>query len=207
MYGSAVLLDMNVDEDPTMTAQTTFLPPETSSAATRNMLIAATVGAAVSVSLGTYGRVHSATGVPNLVFVEVRRMLPLKAWLTTIAFVLAIAQLISALAMWGKIQVRGRWVAPAHRWTGTAAFLVSLPVAYHCLWAVGFQTTTTRTLLHSLFGCAFYGAFTTKMMLLRAKGLPGWTLPIAGGLLVALLTGLWLSSSLWFFTNVGFPGF
>ena len=190
-----------------MTSPSTISPTATASAAPRKMLTAAAVGAAVSISLGTYGRVHNATGVPNLVFVEVRRMLPLKTWLATIAFVLAIVQLISALAMWGKLPIRGRWVAPAHRWTGTAAFLVSLPVAYHCLWAVGFQTTTTRTLLHSLFGCAFYGAFTTKMILLRAKRLPGWTLPVAGGLLVALLTGLWLSSSLWFFTNVGFPGF
>ena len=190
-----------------MTSPATISPTATASAAPRKMLTAAAVGAAVSISLGTYGRVHNATGVPNLVFVEVRRMLPLKAWLATIAFVLAMVQLISALAMWGKLPIRGRWVAPAHRWTGTAAFLVSLPVAYHCLWAVGFQTTTTRTLLHSLFGCAFYGAFTTKMILLRAKRLPGWTLPVAGGLLVALLTGLWLSSSLWFFTNVGFPGF
>lgn len=189
-----------------MTAQATLSRPEITSAMNRKILIAAAVGAAVSVSLGAYGRIHNATGVPNLVFVEVRRMLPLKAWLATIAFVLAIAQLVSALAMWGKLPISGRWVAPAHRWTGTVAFLVSLPVAYHCLWAVGFQTATTRTLLHSLFGCAFYGAFTCKMMLLRAKGLPGWTLPVAGGLLVALLTGLWLSSSLWFFTNVGFPG-
>jgi hypothetical protein len=32
----------------------------------------------------------------------------------------------------------------------------------------------------------------------------GWG-SLCGGLLVTLLTGLWLTSSLWFFTNVGFP--
>ena len=183
------------------------LPDTNPPAAMRKLLIAAAIGAAVSISLGVYGRVHDPTGVPRLVFVDIERMLPLKAWLATAAFALALVQLVSALAMWGKLPIRGSWVAPAHRWTGTVAFLVSLPVAYQCLWAVGFQTTTTRVLLHSLFGCAFYGAFAAKMLLLRAKRLPGWTLPVAGGLLVALLTAIWLSSSLWFFTNVGFPGY
>ena len=93
-----------------------------------------------------------------------------------------------------------------HRWTGTAAFLVSLPVAYHCLWSLGFQTTSTRVVIHSLLGCAFYGAFTTKMLALRIDGLPSRALPVIGGGLFALLTGLWLTSALWFFTTVGFPG-
>jgi hypothetical protein len=30
---------------------------------------------------------------------------------------------------------------------------------------------------------------------------------VLGSLLVAVLTAIWLTSSLWFFTNVGFPGF
>jgi hypothetical protein len=46
----------------------------------------------------------------------------------------------------------------------------------------------------------------TKLLALRIDGLPRWALPVIGGLLVTCLTGLWLTSSLWFFTNVGFPG-
>jgi Family of unknown function (DUF6529) len=183
----------------------------TEHASQRNPLITpALVGGAAAIALGAYGRLHDPTGVPNLVFVQVSKMLPLKAWLTTIAMLLAVAQTVTALMMWGKIgnpDNTPSWVKPAHRWTGTAAFLVSLPVAYHCLWAVGFQTTTTRSLLHSLFGCAFYGAFAAKMLLLRSKRLSPRTLPIAGGLLVTLLVAIWLTSSLWFFTNVAFPGF
>jgi hypothetical protein len=55
-------------------------------------------------------------------------------------------------------------------------------------------------------GCAFYGAFTTKLLVLRSDRLPGWALPLVGGTVVALLTGLWLTSSLWYFSSVGFPG-
>jgi hypothetical protein len=36
-------------------------------------------------------------------------------------------------------RVRPAWLGTAHRLTGTLAFLLTLPVAYHCLWALGFQ--------------------------------------------------------------------
>ncbi len=98
------------------------------------------------------------------------------------------------------------WLPTLHRWSGTAAFLLTLPVAYHCLWALGFEATDARVVTHSILGCAFYGAFTTKLLVLRSDRLPGWALPLVGGTLVTLLTGVWLTSSLWYFTSVGFPG-
>jgi hypothetical protein len=172
------------------------------------LLVAAVIGAAVSVALGVYGRVHVPTGGVITTF-GFPSLLPMKAWFATIAIALGIVQVISALAMWGRlpgVRHAPRWLPLMHRWTGTAAFLVSLPVAYHCLWSLGFQTTSTRVVIHSLLGCAFYGAFTTKMLALRIDGLPSRALPVIGGVLFALLTGLWLTSALWFFTTVGFPG-
>ncbi len=180
---------------------------ETQSSTTRFLQLVA-IGAVVSLSLGTYARVHTPTGQGIATF-GFPAVLPMKAWLTTGAAALAIGQLVSALWMWGRLPGAGSapsWIKPAHRWLGTAAFLLTIPVAYHCLWALGFQQTTTRVLVHSLLGCAFYGAFVTKMLALRSERLPGWALPATGGLLVALLTGLWFSSSLWFFTTIGFPG-
>lgn len=169
---------------------------------------AAAVGAAVSLALGTYGRAHAPTGERITTF-GFPTMLAAKAWLATGAFGLALAQLTTALWMWGRLPRAGSapaWAAAAHRWTGTVAFVLTLPIAYHCLWSLGVQTTSTRVLVHSLFGCVFYGAFGSKLLLLRTRHLPGAVLPIAGGALVALLTGLWLTSSYWFFTTVGFPG-
>lgn len=168
----------------------------------------AAIGGLVSVSLGTYARIHTPTGQGIFAF-GFPAVLPMKAWFATVAGLLAVGQLTSALWMWGRLPGAGSapaWVAPMHRWLGTVAFLFTLPVAYHCLWALGFQQTTTRVLLHSLFGCAFYGAFVTKMLVLRSKQLPGWALPIAGGSLVAILVGIWFTSSFWFFTTIGFPG-
>ncbi len=166
------------------------------------------IGAAVSVSLGVYGRVHTPTGQGIITF-GFPAVLPMKAWFATFAALLALGQAMSALWLFGKLP-GGRpapsWVSPVHRWTGTAAFVLTIPVAYHCLWALGFQDTSTRVLAHSLLGCAFYGGFTTKMLVLRSTRMPRPALPIAGAALVSILTGLWLTSSLWFFRTVGFPG-
>jgi Family of unknown function (DUF6529) len=169
------------------------------------LLVAAAAGAAVSLAVGTYGRVHQPTGeaITTLGFPT---MLSMKAWFATGAAALGVGQLLSALWLWGRLPFAGAapsWLGGVHRWSGTAAFVLTLPVAYHCLWALGFQDTSARVLAHSVLGCAFYGVFATKMLVLRSRRLPGWTLPTAGGLLVAVLTGLWLTSSLWFFTNVG----
>jgi Family of unknown function (DUF6529) len=96
-----------------------------------------------------------------------------------------------------------------HRITGLVAFLVSLPIAYHCLWSLGFESDTsqTRRFVHSVLGCAFYGAFAMKVLTVRAHRLPQWTLPVLGGLVFALLVGLWFTSSLWFFRHTSFPNF
>jgi len=186
-------------------------PEEARPSRTAVALVApALAGGAVAVALGVYGRVHDAAFRPifDLGFPSMQAM---KAWLATGAVTLALFQLVSALAMYGRlpfVRRAPRWLPFAHRWSGTAAFLLSLPVAYHCLWALGFQSDAgARPLIHSILGCAFYGAFTTKLLALRAKRLPAWAIPVLGATLVTVLTAVWLTSALWFFTNVDFPAF
>jgi hypothetical protein len=112
-------------------------------------------------------------------------------------------QILLALRLYGKVRVprsAPSWLGDAHRLVGIVAFALTLPVAYQCLWALGFQSTDTRVLVHSLLGCAFYGAFTMKVLAVRVHGLPDWTLPVVGGLVFAVLVGIWLTSSVWYFT-------
>jgi len=97
----------------------------------------------------------------------------------------------------------GAWTDTLHRWSGRIAFLLTVPVAVHCLYALGFQTYDTRVLAHSLLGCVFFGAFTLKMLTLPKRGLSGWVLPMIGGLVFAALVALWLTSSYWFFSTTG----
>jgi hypothetical protein len=167
------------------------------------LLVPLGAGSVVAVVLGVYGSLHTPTGVAVNV-AGFSSPMAVKAWLATVVVVLAIVQLLSALAMYGKLgRTAPAWVAPVHRWSGRLAFLVSIPVALHCLYALGFQSFDTRVLLHSLLGCFFYGAFVAKMLLLRKDGAPGWSLPLLGGLVFTALVGLWLSASLWFFTQSG----
>lgn len=177
-------------------------------AGTTRLIAIAAAGGALSLTLGVYGRLHLPTGEAIFDF-GFPNPLSMKAWLTTVAAVLALVQAATAAWMWGRLPGLGSppaWVAPSHRWTGTFAFLFSLPAAYHCLWALGFQTSTPRVLVHSFLGCLFYGVLASKLLMLRSDRIPGWALPAAGGLLVAVLTGIWFTSSLWFFTTFGFPG-
>jgi Family of unknown function (DUF6529) len=166
------------------------------------------IGAAVAVGLGVYGRLHDATG-RSLITLFFSRTINLKVWFATVAFSLALFQLGSSLRIYGKIG-KGRapkWLRPAHRLSGTLAFLFAIPVAYHCLWALGFHYEAgTRVLVHGLAGCFFFGALAAKVLVVRTRRLPSWSLPLVGGTVFTALTVVWLTSSLWFFTTVEFPG-
>ena len=129
----------------------------------------------------------------------------LKAWLASAVAVLALFQLFSAAWIFRKLPwPRPRWINVAHRWSGRLAFGLSLPVAYHCIFLLGFQDATARSLAHSLLGCFFYGAIAAKVLIVRLHHFPRWVLPSAGGLVFAGLIALWYTSSLWFFTTVDF---
>jgi hypothetical protein len=180
-------------------------PPATQARVSRpaTLIAPALAGGAVALALGVYGRAHDPTGrsITDLGFPS---LLAMKSWLATIAVALALFQLVSALRMYGRLRVprtMPRWLPGAHRWSGTIAFVVSLPVAYHCLWSLGLATDRgARPLIHGLLGCAFYGAVTTKLLALRTPRLPKWAIPVVGATLVTALVGVWLTSALWFFT-------
>jgi hypothetical protein len=163
------------------------------------------LGLAVAATLAAYARASPGDG-QALFTLGFSGILPLKSWLTTGAAALAVLQALTAASMWGRLgRVTPPWAAPLHRWSGTTAFVLTLPVGFHCVWALGFASGDARTLVHSLAGCLFYGVFAAKMLSLRLSGAPGWLLPLLGGLLVVLVATLWLGAALWYFTRSGVP--
>jgi hypothetical protein len=194
--------------DPELTRPRATAPPARASASPpavpwTSVIMPVAVGAGVAVVLGVYGRLHTATGL-SLALPGFSGTLYVKAWLTTLAFVLALVQIFTAMVLEGRIKVDLPKIPAIHSWSGRFAVLFTVPVAVHCLYALGFRFDDPRVLVHSLVGCLLYGAFTAKMLLLTRPGLPRWAIPAVGGVLFTVLVALWLTSSLWVFTTAGF---
>jgi hypothetical protein len=185
--------------------------PAPAPATVASLLIILLVGALVSLLFGVYASVHDPTGETTIALFF-SNTVGMKVWLTTAALAFAVLQVLTALRIYGKITIPKTfptWLPDAHRLFGTLAFLLTLPVAFHCLWSFGFESTSsqTRRYVHSLAGCLFYGAFASKVLAVRTKRLQGWVLPLLGGITFTILVVLWTTSSLWFFQNRRFPGF
>jgi len=126
----------------------------------------------------------------------------LKAAFASLAAILACFQIFSAAWIYRKLPWRRPvWVNVAHRWSGRLAFVCTLPVAYHCIFKLGFQHPDRRVLAHSLLGCAVYGAFAAKITIVKLRRFPPLVLPIAGGTLFAVLIAVWYTSAWWLYTN------
>src|SRR3954452_24298196 len=169
-------------QDPRRQEEVAAVATPASSSGNR-LAVALLAGAGVAAALGVYGQAHPPASRPvfTLGFSSV---LPMKAWLTTVAASLLVVQLLTALWMWGRLPGAGQapaWAGILHRWSGTTAFVITLPVALHCLWSLGFATGSARVVVHGLAGCVFYGAYATKMLSLRLGGVARRGVPGAGG--------------------------
>lgn len=176
-------------------------------------LTAFAAGAVVALLLGVFGKLHDPTtdGTLKLGF---RTVINMKVAVTTVIGVLVVLQLIGALWMYGKLGARApTWVGPAHRACGTVALLLAVFVAYNCIWALGLESGTTkdgyhvplRAVVHGILGCAVFGAVVVKVVAVKSRRAPSWFLPVAGGLLFALLMVVVLTSAVWYLGANGWP--
>ena len=133
----------------------------------------------------------------------------LKSALSSGVLAFAALQLYTALWIFGKINRKRtlpKRLGIIHRASGYSAIVLSLPIAYNCLLSYGFEHYDRRVLIHALAGCFFYGAFAAKIVIVRSKRLPGWTLPVAGGTLITIIALLWYSAALWYYNDFDSPG-
>jgi len=176
-------------------------------------LTAFAVGAVIALLLGIFGKAHDPTlsGTTTLGFSTVIAM---KTALSVVIGVLAIGQVLGALWLYGKLGTAApSWLGTAHRISGTVALLLAVFVGYHCIWSLGLESGTyghgekvpTRTVVHGVLGCIVFGAIVVKVVAVRSKRAPGWFLPLAGGLLFALLIAVVLTSAGYYVTENGWP--
>lgn len=189
---------------------------QTATAEARSMTVPLTafaVGAVVALLVGVFGTVHDPTlsGTTTLGF---RTVIEMKVVATTLIAVLAVLQLLGALWLYGRLgRAAPPWLGRAHRICGTVTLLLTVFVAYHCLWALGLESGTLpdgekvplRTVVHGVLGCAVVGAIVVKVVAVRSRRAPGWFLPVAGGLLFALLILVVLTSAVWYVSAKGWP--
>jgi len=181
-------------------AEAAIQPPAAGTRSWRWVALPVFLGAGVALLAGLLAD-HSprSKGYFRLVFED---PIHLKAAFATAAAVLACFQVVTAAWIFRKLPwSKPAWVNPAHRWSGRLAFVCTLPVAYHCIFKLGFQHPDTRVFAHALLGCAVYGAFAAKVTIVRLHRFPRPVLPVAGALLFATLVGVWATSSLWLYTK------
>jgi len=168
------------------------------------LLVPLLAGAVVAVVLGAFAHFHEP--VRPTFSGPFPSPLSMKVWLASVALLLALVQLVTALWMYGKLGVRAPgWTGTLHRVTGITAFLVTVPVAYNCLYSWGFAVSDPRAVLHSVLGCVFYGAFVAKVLTLHSKRVPGWALPWVAGTLFTALLGVTLTSAVYWLSTHGVP--
>ena len=169
-------------------------------------LAAFAAGAVVAMLVGVFGKVHDPTlaGTTTLGF---RTVISMKVVLSVVIAVLTVLQLLGALWMYGRFgRPAPAWVGPAHRASGAVALVLTVFVAYHCVWALGLESGTladgepvpTRTVVHGVIGCAVVGAVVVKLVAVRSRRAAGWFLPVAGGILFATLVLAVLTSTVWY---------
>jgi len=170
------------------------------------LLLVGVIGAAVALTLGIYASAHTPASDLSITL-AFTNTITMKVWLATIAIAFALIQVLTAMWLYGRLPLRSApsWLGRVHRIFGRLAFIISLPVAYHCLYQLGFQHSSARVLAHSILGCAFYGAFAAKVIVVRSPRLPGAALPLAGALAFTVLVCVWLTSGVWYISNSGFP--
>lgn len=166
------------------------------------------LGAAVFTVIFAVGRAVTPDYTTGLFGQHLEDAVSLKSKLGTALLALALIQFALALWMYGRlpgVARAPRRVRTSHRVIGALAFLLSVPIAVHCITTYGIELTPMRAAVHSIAGCFFYGAFAAKVLVVQWRATPRWLLPLLGGSLVAAIAVSWYAAPLWYINGFTLP--
>jgi len=155
-------------------------------------------GALTALALGVYSSSHDPTG-RDFVLAGFESTASWKSALASIALALFVTQLSLGLRITGRIGPRRpapAWAPDLHRLVSTLAFGLSLPVVFHCLWALGYEGGADRVGFHSLLGCVAYGAYVANALSERVGGRPPGAVPLGGAFVAIAMLATWWTSAL-----------
>ncbi len=177
---------------------------ETSTTTDKPVGTALLVGLSTAVSLGLYASIHQPTG-RALSTIGFTSTITMKNWLTTTALLLLLVQGVMSIRAQGTLftaHPQSTRQNDVHQLIGTVAFALTLPVVFHCVWSLGYQTPTLRVGLHSAAGCAVYGAWAATALMPWHDQERRWIRPTVGAVLAGAFVTTWWSGALWYFTSV-----
>lgn len=166
------------------------------------------LGVAVFLAIFAVGRAVTPDYTTGLFGQHLEDAVRLKAQMGTALLGLALIQLALGLWMYGRLPGlarASRRVRISHRVIGALAFLLSVPIAVHCISTYGIELTPTRAAVHSISGCFLYGAFAAKVLVVQWRETPRWLLPVLGGSLAAAIAVSWYAAALWYFNGFTLP--
>ena len=116
-------------------------------------------GTAVALALGAYSVLHEPTR-RDFVLYGFESAASWKSALTLVVAVLFVAQAALGFKLAGMLGFRvptRAGLAELRRLVATLAVGFSVPVAFHCVWVLGFRSDSSAVTLHSILGCVAYG--------------------------------------------------
>ncbi|MDE0605845.1 MAG: DUF6529 family protein [Acidimicrobiaceae bacterium] len=116
-------------------------------------------GAAAATALGVYSVLHEPTG-RDFVLWGFESAAAWKNALTLVVASLLVAQAVLSIKSAGMFGFRAstrEGLLELQRLLATLAIGFSLPVAFHCVWVLGFGSNSLALTLHSILGCVAYG--------------------------------------------------
>ena len=178
--------------------------PERDSPITAKLLVMLRAGAAVAVALGVYANQHTPTDEkPYTLFFS--GMIQLKVWFATLALR---ARLRAAAARRPALREDLDPEARSRRGSATrTGSPARSPSSSRCPSPTSASGRSgSRRGAPACCSTASSAAPSTACSSSRCsasgwKGLPGWVLPVAGGLVFAALVGVFLTAAVWFFTS------
>lgn len=163
------------------------------------------VGAATALALGLYAAAHEPTG-RDFVLTGFSTSGAWKSAFASATAVLFVMQISLGLRITGRIGPRGpapQWSTELHRLLGTVAFGLSIPVVFHCVWTLGYESGDSRVAVHAVLGCVAYGSYVAKVLAVRAGDRLRWALPGLGALLGVAMLAVWWTSALVHYAGSG----
>ena len=125
-----------------------------------------------------------------------------KAILATLAFTLAVLNLLIMGQLYGKLhlfrlapQTLSRW----HRRQGDLILLLFLFIAYHCLTAATVDPKDWRVLAHAILGVTLLALIVFKVVVVRFLPRVMTYIAVIGSALFLSTAGVFLTSAFWYF--------